>query len=160
MCLLPPSTTRDPPPLFLRSSVPRFLVCTFLSLFFLKSVVGRNVSDYFWGRAARVHLTRWGHGSALASQWRPILALYSPTFTLGMARLCASLAHSPRLFTHEFNVPSALAVVPGLGLVVREANNSGRLQVFATPDAMAAMSCTRVAWMVGVARAVLRRSEV
>jgi hypothetical protein len=46
-------------------------------------------------------------------------------------------------------------VVPGLGLVVREA----RLQVFATPDtiAMAAMSPFRVAWMVAVARAVLCR---
>jgi hypothetical protein len=48
--------------------------------------------------------------------------------------------------------------VPGLGLVVREMFN-GRLQVFATPDAiaMASMSCMRVAWMVAVARAVLRR---
>jgi hypothetical protein len=58
----------------------------------------------------------------------------------------------------EFSCPSALAVVPGLGLVVRERDN-GRLQVFATPDtiAMAAMSCLRVAWMVAVARAALRR---
>jgi hypothetical protein len=30
----------------------------------------------------------------------------------------------------EFNGPAALAVVPGLGLVVREAGNDGRLQVF------------------------------
>jgi hypothetical protein len=58
----------------------------------------------------------------------------------------------------EFCWPTALAVVPGLGLVVRERGN-GRLQVFATPDAvaMAAMSRSRVAWMGAVARAVLRR---
>ena len=60
----------------------------------------------------------------------------------------------------EFRLPVALAVVPGLGLVVREVGNGGRLQVLATPDtiAMAAMSTTRVAWMGTVARAVLRRS--
>jgi hypothetical protein len=59
----------------------------------------------------------------------------------------------------EFDYPTALAVVPGLGLVVRERGNDGRLQVFATPDAlaMAAMSPCRVAWMTVVARAVLRR---
>ncbi len=59
----------------------------------------------------------------------------------------------------EFWYPSALAVVPGLGLVMREDGNSGRLQVFATPDvlAMAAMSPNRVAWMTTVARGVLRR---
>jgi hypothetical protein len=59
----------------------------------------------------------------------------------------------------ELNGPTALAVVPGLGLVVRDCNND-RLQVFATPDviAMAAMSPHRVAWMTVVARAVLRRS--
>jgi hypothetical protein len=58
----------------------------------------------------------------------------------------------------EFRYPSALAVVPGLGLVVREAGNS-HLQVFATPDAiaMAAMPPVRVAWMAVVARGVLRR---
>jgi hypothetical protein len=58
----------------------------------------------------------------------------------------------------EFDSPVALAVVPGLGLVVREYGN-GRLQVFATPDtiAMAAMSRVRVAWMTVVARGVLRR---
>jgi hypothetical protein len=58
----------------------------------------------------------------------------------------------------DFWGPTALAVVPGLGLVVREFVNE-RLQVFATPDAiaMAAMSRSRVAWMGAVARAVLRR---
>jgi hypothetical protein len=58
----------------------------------------------------------------------------------------------------EFNFPVALAVVPFLGLVVRELGNR-RLQVLATPDtiAMAAMSPVRVAWMAVVARAVLRR---
>jgi hypothetical protein len=58
----------------------------------------------------------------------------------------------------EFTGPTALAIVPGLGLVVREWVNE-RLQVFATPDAiaMAAMSHMRVAWMVAAARAGLRR---
>ncbi len=48
----------------------------------------------------------------------------------------------------EFGCPSALAVVPGLGLVVQDIGNE-RLQVFATPDtiAMAAMSHVRVAWV-------------
>jgi hypothetical protein len=57
----------------------------------------------------------------------------------------------------EFFFPTALAAVPGLGLVVRD----GRLQVFATPDtiAMATMSLSRVAWMGAVARAVLRRRQ-
>jgi hypothetical protein len=61
----------------------------------------------------------------------------------------------------EFQLPFALAVVPGLGLVVREAGNGGRLQVFATPDtiAMTAMSVMRVTWMGAVARAVLRRRQ-
>ncbi len=55
----------------------------------------------------------------------------------------------------EFRYPSALAVVPGLGLVVRD---YGRLQVFATPDAiaMASMSSLRVAWMGAVARSLPR----
>ncbi len=54
----------------------------------------------------------------------------------------------------EFWYPTALAVVPALGLLVREYGNR-RLQVFATPDAivMAAMSPDRVAWMTAVARA-------
>ncbi len=58
----------------------------------------------------------------------------------------------------EFWSPAALAVVPGLGLVVRE-YGSGRLQVFAAPDAiaMAAMPPVRVAWMAAVARGVFRR---
>jgi hypothetical protein len=60
----------------------------------------------------------------------------------------------------EFRYPSALAVVPGLGLVVREDSN-GRLQVFVNSAtvAMAAMSCMRVAWMVAMVRAVLRPSH-
>jgi hypothetical protein len=58
----------------------------------------------------------------------------------------------------ELGSLAALAVVPGLGLVVREVGNL-RLQVFATPDtiAMASMSHVRVAWMSVVARCVLRR---
>jgi hypothetical protein len=59
----------------------------------------------------------------------------------------------------ELSYPVAIAVVPGLGLVVRDACVGGRLQVFATPDAMAmaAMSPARVSWMCAVARAVVRR---
>ncbi len=52
--------------------------------------------------------------------------------------------------------PVALALVPGMGLVVRE-NTSGRLQLFATPDAMAmaSMSALRVGWLVAVFRGSL-----
>jgi hypothetical protein len=60
----------------------------------------------------------------------------------------------------EFDVPVALATVPGIGLVVREYCNGGRLQVFATPDTMAMytnMSGIRIAWMCTVARAVFNR---
>jgi hypothetical protein len=62
----------------------------------------------------------------------------------------------------EISWPVALGVVPGLGLVVREAGNGGRLQVFATPDAvaMAAMSPARVAWMGAVARGLRGRRRV
>jgi hypothetical protein len=61
----------------------------------------------------------------------------------------------------ELWVPIALAVVPGLGLVVREARNAC-LQVFATPDtiAMASMSTIRVAWMVATARGALHRQHI
>ena len=61
----------------------------------------------------------------------------------------------------EFMWPSALALVPGLGLVVRELDNGGRVQVFVTPDAiaMASMSARRVAWMVAVVRGVVRRAQ-
>jgi hypothetical protein len=59
-----------------------------------------------------------------------------------------------------FDRPSALALVPGLGLVVREIGKVGRLQFFATPDsiAMATMSPYRVAWMIGVARCAVARA--
>jgi hypothetical protein len=55
----------------------------------------------------------------------------------------------------EFMLPSTLTLVPGLGLVVRDA---GRVQVLTTPDnvAMASMSVHRVGWMVGVVRGTLR----
>jgi hypothetical protein len=58
----------------------------------------------------------------------------------------------------EFKGTSALALVPGLGLVVRESLN-GRLQVFTVYDgvAMASMSASRVAWMVAVARGIALR---
>jgi hypothetical protein len=56
----------------------------------------------------------------------------------------------------EFDLPSALALVPGLGLVVRDL---AHVQYFTTPDtiAMASMSPCRVAWMVAVSRGLLRR---
>ncbi len=62
----------------------------------------------------------------------------------------------------EISRPSTLAVVPGLGLVVREWCRGGRLQVFAAPDtvAMASMSASRVAWMGTVARAVSRHHAI
>ena len=62
----------------------------------------------------------------------------------------------------QFMGPSALALVPGLGLVVRETDNNGRVQFFATPDAiaMASMSTARVAWLACVARVVLLRRGV
>ena len=61
----------------------------------------------------------------------------------------------------EFQYPSALALVPGLGLVVRDIADGGRVQVFATPDAiaMASMSALRVAWMVAVARGRVFREQ-
>jgi hypothetical protein len=59
----------------------------------------------------------------------------------------------------EFVGPSALALLPGLGLVVRERDNYGRVQFFTTPDAlaMASMSAARVGWMVAVSRSVALR---
>ena len=56
--------------------------------------------------------------------------------------------------------PISLALVPGLGLVVREFGNGGRLQVFSTPDmvAMRRMAPIRVSWMVAAARAIFRKS--
>jgi hypothetical protein len=56
--------------------------------------------------------------------------------------------------------PVAMAIIPGLGLVVRELGNR-RLQLFATPDAfaMAAMSRMRVAWMAAVMRGAARRAS-
>ena len=60
----------------------------------------------------------------------------------------------------EFDSPTAIAVVPGLGLVVRETENGGRVQVFGSPDviSMAVMSRHRVGWMVAVARSVAAQS--
>jgi hypothetical protein len=58
----------------------------------------------------------------------------------------------------QFSCPSALALVPGLGLVVRDRT---RLQFFATPDviAQASMSACRVAWLGAVARCVVARAS-
>jgi DNA-binding beta-propeller fold protein YncE len=60
-----------------------------------------------------------------------------------------------------FGCPSALALVPSLGLVVRRTAIGSRVQVFATPDAiaMASMSPPRVAWMVAVARGRVFREQ-
>jgi hypothetical protein len=56
----------------------------------------------------------------------------------------------------RLTLPSALAIVPGPRLVVREWGNgaSGRVQFFATPDTivMSSISPHRVAWMIAVAR--------
>jgi hypothetical protein len=61
----------------------------------------------------------------------------------------------------EFKFPSALAFVPGLGLVVRERDNGGRVQFFATPDvvAMASMSAIRTSWMMTVALAITKKER-
>jgi hypothetical protein len=55
-----------------------------------------------------------------------------------------------------FERPTSLALVPGLGLVVREGFGS-RVQLLAAPDAiaMAAMSVARVGWMAVCCRAIL-----
>ncbi len=52
----------------------------------------------------------------------------------------------------DFKDPTAMALVPGVGLAVRD---SCRVQVLASPDAiaMATMGHVRVAWMGAVARA-------
>jgi hypothetical protein len=63
----------------------------------------------------------------------------------------------------EFCWPSALALVPGQGLVVRDEASGGRLQFFATPDTIAmasVMSAWRVAWMVAVARGATHRAFI
>ncbi len=59
----------------------------------------------------------------------------------------------------DFNFPSALALVPGVGLAVRELGNT-RLQIFATPDtiAMSCMSAVRMGWMAAVARGAAHRA--
>jgi DNA-binding beta-propeller fold protein YncE len=58
----------------------------------------------------------------------------------------------------EFECPTALALVPGVGPIVREGNGR-RVQVFATTDAvlMASMSACRVGWIIAVARGVAHR---
>ena len=60
-----------------------------------------------------------------------------------------------RVFQH----PSALAIVPGLGLVVRDTSSDLALHIFATSDvlAMRAMAPIRVAWMIAGARSILKR---
>lgn len=58
----------------------------------------------------------------------------------------------------EFVFPTAMAFVPGLGLVVREFGNRGRLQFFATRDAIA-MAAMRTTWMATVARSCSRSTS-
>lgn len=62
---------------------------------------------------------------------------------------------------HVFHYPSALAVVPGLGVLVRDFHHTmdGHVHVFATPDMVtmwSRMSDMRVAWMVAVVRGFRR----
>lgn len=57
----------------------------------------------------------------------------------------------------EFEYPEGLAVVPDLGLVVRDKGKGGRLQVFAHPDTIAMwtnLSAIRLAWITAVMRGV------
>ncbi len=77
----------------------------------------------------------------------------------GAADVATSAVDRARLGSHgsgdgQFVCPLSLALVPGLGLVVREDGKGGWLQVFSTPDviAMATMSPHRVGWMVAVVR--------
>jgi hypothetical protein len=71
----------------------------------------------------------------------------------------APLRGGPPGDSEELRWPAALALVPGLGLVVREDRIEGRLRVFASPDvvAVASMSAWRVAWMAAAARACLAK---
>jgi len=101
-------------------------------------------------------------GGWLVACWRS----HSVTF-VGVGDVSAAGGEHPSLGKGgggdgEFKCITALAVVPGLGLVVLEEGNGGRLQVFATPDtiAMASMSHVRVVWLGVVARAVLCRQAL
>ena len=73
-----------------------------------------------------------------------------------------SAGNRPGIRDGKFFYPTALALVPGLGLVVREWGNNGRLQVFSTPDilAMQCMSASRVGWMTATFRAVVKRQSL
>ena len=61
----------------------------------------------------------------------------------------------------EFDGPVALALVPALGLIVRDCWNS-RLKLFSTPDmlAMRAMSAIRIGWMTATFRAIGHRQSL
>ena len=58
--------------------------------------------------------------------------------------------------------PEAMAMVPGLGLMVMEAYGCGEVRVFSSYEtiAMAGMSAHRVGWMVAVARGIATRGRV
>jgi hypothetical protein len=59
----------------------------------------------------------------------------------------------------ELMYPSAVSLIPGLGLVVLELGNDGRVQFFTSPDAIAmdSMSPHRVGWIAAVVRAAAWR---
>ncbi len=80
---------------------------------------------------------------------------------VGVARPRASLGEYG-FGDGQFTTPSSIALVPGLGLAVREAGTNGRVQLFATPDAiaMASMSAVRVGWLVAVARGAAHRALI
>ena len=61
----------------------------------------------------------------------------------------------------EFDIPTTLTLVPGLGLIVREWGNE-RFQVFSTLDvlAMHTMSAIRVGWMAATYRAIVNRESL
>ena len=96
---------------------------------------------------------------AIGSGWA--VACHTVEFVGGDGRSCLGKAGGGYGYGDgEFANPAALALVPDMGLVVREYYGR-RLQVFSTPDMMAMrrMAPIRVSWMVAAARAILRRSE-
>jgi hypothetical protein len=84
----------------------------------------------------------------------PLLLTYVTRFQGSLSRL--EVAGVSRWDLSSLNHPTAMALVPGLGLVVRD---SGLAVFGGTPDgiAMACMSLLRVAWLVAVARGGLAR---
>ena len=123
-----------------------------LSLFCVED--GSFVRDVATGLELPIEVEDCAEYGWAVSCWRT----YAITFVGGI-RHQASLGKRGKA-DGEFILPSALAWVPGLGLVVREYCSS--LQFFATPDdiAMASMSCAKTTWMATVARAMEKISAV